>query len=102
SRPLDAETDLFPLVDWSKVDLVALAKRLPKDARPADSQLVRLRAGEHGIVTESATPMAGVAAFDAAYAARAIGDLVPNAFAAWALVDGLLAKLKALGWDDML
>lgn len=102
-RQLDAETDLFPLIDWSCLDLDGLAARLPKDARGADTQAIRLRTGlGHGVETESATAIVSEAPFDAAYAVRMIGDIVPNAFAAWALVDGLLAKLRSHGWDDAL
>ena len=102
-RQLDAETDLFPLIDWSRHDLDGLAGRLPKNAKGADTQAIRLRTGaEHGVVTESATAIVAEAAFDMAYAVRMIGDIVPNAFSAWALVDGLLAKLRAAGWDDPL
>ena len=42
------------------------------------------------------------AKFDAACAVRSIADLVPNVFGAWAIVDGLLKELRALGWDDRL
>lgn len=102
-RPLDAETDLFPMIDWARIDLEALAARLPKDAKGSDAQAVRLRtAAEHGVMTESATAIVAEAAFDTAYATRMIGDIVPNSFAAWALVDGLLARLRAIGWDDAL
>ena len=45
-RPLDAETDLFPLIDWSRADLAGLAVRLPKDARAADTQTIRLQPGK--------------------------------------------------------
>ncbi len=102
-RQLDAETDLFPLIDWSRLDLDRLAARLPKDAKGADTQAIRLRTAiEHGLETESATAIVAEAGFDAAYAVRTIGDIVPNSFAAWALVDGLLARLRAAGWDDAL
>ena len=102
-RQLDAETDLFPMIDWSRHALDGLAARLPKDAKGADTQAIRLRTGAaHGVETESATTIVSEAAFDAAYAVRMIGDIVPNAFAAWALVDGLLVKLRAAGWDDPL
>jgi type III restriction enzyme len=102
-RQLDAETDLFPLIDWSRLDLDGLAARLPKDARGADTQAIRLRTGTvHGVETENATEIVSDAPFDAAYAVRMIGDIVPNGFAAWALVDRLLAKLRSAGWDDAL
>ena len=100
SRPIDAETDLFPLVDWSDFDLDGLAARLPKDARPPDSRFVRLGAAEHGVETISTSPIDTEATFDAGYAARAIADIVPNAFAAWELIDGLLARLRKLGWSN--
>lgn len=102
ARELDAETDLFPLVDWNAFDVAGLGARLPKDARPPDSQFVRLRAGDHGVETDAAAALASVATFDAAYAVRSIGDLVPNVFAAWAIVDALLSDLRARDWDDAL
>lgn len=103
ARPFDAETDLFPLIDWAQLDLGALAGKLPPDAKGPDSQTVRLRtAAEHGLETESATAIVSETAFDTAYAVRMIGDIVPNSFSAWALVDSLLAKLRAAGWTDQL
>jgi type III restriction enzyme len=102
TRELDAETDLFPQIDWAAFDVAACAARLPKDARPPDSQFVRLRAGDHGVETDAAAVLASEAKFDAAYAVRSIADLVPNVFGAWAIVDGLLKKLRELGWDDAL
>lgn len=101
-RPIDAETDLFPSIDWSALDLDALAARLPKDARGADARTVRLRPGaEAGIETEAeGGPVAVAIAFDAAYAVRMLADIVPNVFAAWELVDGLTGRLRGLGWSD--
>lgn len=101
-RELDAETDLFPQVDWATFDVAACAARLPKDARPPDSQFVRLRAGDHGVESDAAAVLAIEATFDSAYAVRSIADLVPNVFAAWSIVDVLLKELRALGWDDAL
>lgn len=102
-RPLDAETDLFPLINWNRCDLDGLAARLPKDAAGADAQAVKLRTGDvRGIVTENASPIADESAFDMAYAVRTIGDVVPNSFAAWALVNGLLSRLRGQGWTDTL
>ncbi len=101
-RPFDAESDLFPLVDWTLFDATALAARLPKDAPYPDAQFVRLRAGDHGLETDSATIIASVAAFDAAYAVRSVGDLVPNVFTAWSVVNALLTRLRARGWDTPL
>lgn len=102
ARRFDAETDLFPLIDWSRCDLEALAARLPKDARGGDSTTIRLRSGEaSGVITESAISVASVADFDAAYAVRTISDIVQNVFTAWALVSRLLAALRGGGWSDV-
>lgn len=101
-RELDAESDLFPLIDWGAFDVAALAARLPKDARPPDSQLVRLRAGDHGVETDAAAALASEAAFDAAYAVRSIADLVPNLFTAWGIVNALQRGQSERGWDDAL
>lgn len=102
TRDLDAETDLFPLIDWTVFDVEALAARLPKDARPPDSQFVRLRAGDHGVETDAATASASEAVFDAAYAVRSVADLMPNVFAAWSIVEALVTALRGLGWSDAL
>ncbi len=101
-RPFDAETDLFPLIDWSKLDLGPLAAKLPKERLGEDHHTIRLKAGEAGVEeTDAPTqPAAALSAFDAPYAVRMLADLVPNAFTAWALVDDLLGKLRAKGWDD--
>jgi type III restriction enzyme len=99
-REHDAETDLFPLVDWTAFDVAALADRLPKDARPPDMQFMRMAAGERGVETLSATVLANTAMFDAAYAVRSIADLVPNSFAAWDIVAALVGGLRARGWND--
>lgn len=101
-RELDAESDLFPLIDWTAFGVAALGARLPKDARSPDSQFVRLRAGDHGVETDAAAALASEAAFDAAYAVRSIGDLVLNVFTAWSIVDALLSDLRSRGWDDAL
>jgi type III restriction enzyme len=101
-RELDAETDLFPLVDWTALDVASLADRLPKDARTPDSQFVRLSAADHGVETVSATILASEAAFDPAYAVRSIADFVPNSFTAWDIVMALVTELRTRGWSDEL
>ena len=99
-RELDAETDLFPEVDWTAFDMAALLERLPKDARPPDNQFLRLQAGDHGVETVSAATLGNTAEFDAAYAVRSIADLVPNSFIAWDIVIALKRGLSERGWDD--
>lgn len=101
ARPFDAETDLFPLIDWAKLDFAPLADKLPKERLGDDHHLIRLSAGEAGVeVTDGPSQVAVVASFDTAYAVRMLADLVPNAFTAWALVDNLLGKLRAQDWSD--
>lgn len=99
-RELDAETDLFPQVDWAAFDMAALVARLPKDARAPDNQFLRLQAGDHGVETVSAVTIANEAEFDAAYAVRSISDLVPNSFIAWDIVIALKRGLSESGWND--
>jgi type III restriction enzyme len=101
ARPFDAETDLFPLIDWSKLDLTPLADKLPKERLGEDHHTVRLATGEAGLeVADGIAQAASVAAFDGAYAVRMLADVVPNAFTAWALVGDMLARLRTKGWDD--
>src|SRR5690606_32446091 len=89
--------------EWSALDLGPLAARLPRERLGEDHRLIRLRAGDTGVeVAGEAAPVAVAAGFDAAYAVRTIADLVPNAFTAWGLIDDLLGRLRALGWDDAL
>lgn len=101
-RTFDAETDLFPLIDWSKLDFARLAE-LPREARGEDHRMIRLSAGDTGVEVVAGSgegPAAQLTAFDAGYAVRMLADLVPNAFTAWALVSELLASLRAKGWTD--
>lgn len=101
ARPFDAETDLFPLIDWSELDLGPLAERLPKERLGDDHRLIRLQTGEAGLeVAGGSEPLAAVASFDAAYAVRTLSDLVPNAFMAWSLMADLLDRLRARDWGD--
>ncbi|MBS0253630.1 MAG: DEAD/DEAH box helicase family protein [Proteobacteria bacterium] len=103
ARPFDPETDLFPLIDWTALDLATLAQGLPKERLGEDHRIVRLSAGDKGVeASAAAAPIAAAAAFDAGYAVRMIGDLVPNAFTAWAILSRLLGQLRALGWDEAL
>ena len=103
ARLLDAETDLFPAIDWTGCDLTAFADALPDNAVAADAQLVRLHTAEtSGLEMQAAQRIDADLEFDAAYAVRMIGDLVPNPFAARDLVEQVLARLAARGWDDAL
>lgn len=104
ARLLDAESDLFPSIDWRGLDLSALADGLPMNAHAAESQLVRLRTGdEAGFLTEGTTSIQEAREFDGAHAVRMVADIVPNPFVARDMVATLLSKLEARGFGaDML
>lgn len=103
ARLLDAESDLFPAIDWTKFDAEGFADYLPQNAQAAASQLVRLRTGDSaGFVTEDAVALTEGLAFDAPHAVRMLGDIVPNPYVARELVGRILAKLRARGFADEL
>ena len=104
ARLLDAESDLFPAIDWAACDMEAMADTLPKHAHAAASQLVRIRTGkESGFVTEAATTNELDLAFDAPHAVRMLSDIVPNPYVARVLVGRVVDQLNARDFDaDMI
>ncbi|HEY1072851.1 DEAD/DEAH box helicase [Brevundimonas sp.] len=103
ARQIDPETDLYPLIDWTACDMAAFADAIPKDARTAESQIVRLRtAAAAGFETETQRGEEIERQFDPAFAVRMISDLSPNPFVGRAMVGEVLAKLKARGFDESL
>lgn len=100
ARPLDAESDLFPAIDWGACDLEAFADGLPDNAHAAASQIIRVRSGDAGsFETEERASNSELAAFDPAHAVRMLSDIVPNAYVARALVFRVLARLEQRGFD---
>lgn len=100
ARPLDAESDLFPAIDWAACDLETFADGLPDNAHAAASQIIRVRSGDAGsFETEAHSANSELAAFDPAHAARMLSDIVPNAYVARALVGRVLARLEQRGFD---
>ena len=103
ARLLDAESDLFPAIEWAKFDAEAFADSLPQNVQAAASQLVRLRMGDSaGFVTEDAVALIETLAFDAPHAARMLSDIVPNPYVARELIGRILAKLLARGFGNEL
>lgn len=103
ARLIDAESDLFPSIDWAKFDAESFADSLPQNAQAAASQLVRLRTGENaGFVTEDAVALNEALAFDAPHAVRMLNDIVPNPYVARELVGRILTKLQVRGFSDEL
>jgi type III restriction enzyme len=102
ARPLDAESDLFPVIDWQGLDLRDFVRDLPANAHVAESQLVRISTGEEkDFVTEAAAPVRLTQEFDGAHAVRMITDIVPNPFVARELVETVLTGLVARGLDNV-
>jgi type III restriction enzyme len=102
ARPLDAESDLFSVIDWHGLDLSDFVRDLPANAHVAESQLVRISTGEEkDFVTEAAAPVRLTQEFDGAHAVRMITDIVPNPFVARELVETVLTGLVARGLDNV-
>ncbi len=100
ARPLDAESDLFPAIDWPACDMEAIADSLPENAHAAASQIIKVRSGDDGdFVTDTQNTNGGEAEFDPAHAVRMLIDIVPNAYVARELVGRALARLGERGFD---
>jgi type III restriction enzyme len=100
ARLLDAESDLFPAIEWDAMDVEAFADGLPKGAHAAATQIVRLRTGEGaGFETEDAVAEQAAISFDAAHAVRMITDIVPNPYVARGLIQRLLDRLASRDFD---
>jgi type III restriction enzyme len=95
-RPLDAESDLFPAINWATFDAVAFANGLPENAQAAASQVIKIQSGEEGEFRTNAQPAnVGESKFDAAHAVRMLTDIVPNAYVAREVVGRVLSGLAA-------
>lgn len=101
ARMLDAESDLFPAIDWAACDVEGFSDGLPEGAHAVETQVVRLRmAEEAGFVTEDAVAIEEARTFDAPHAVRMINDIVPNPYVARALVQRVLDRLMARGFKS--
>lgn len=101
ARLIDAQTDIFPAIDWITCDLDEFSDGLPPDAHAAEAQMVKMRTGEEaGFITDEAEAVTEDREFDPTYAVRMISDIVPNPFVARSLVGRILGRLRARGFDD--
>lgn len=101
ARLLDAESDLFPSIEWTACDMEAFADTLPINAHGAANQLVKLRTGDAGdFITEAATANETHTVFDAPHAVRMLSDIVPNPYVARELIGRVLDRLKAREFDN--
>jgi type III restriction enzyme len=103
-RPLDYDADVLARVDFQQVDMAPLVARIPLDGSHAiQTQRVRVSLTDAGGAQATAPDQViALARFDALYATRVIGDLVPNAFSARRLIGILLDGLKARSATDAL
>lgn len=102
-RELDYERDILYHLDWTAVDVQALAGRMPTEAHEARTRVTRLTiAGEthHDLlrVEETAATYEVPAAFDPVFATRIISDIVLNPWIGRALVDDFTAGLQTHGF----
>lgn len=103
ARDLDYETDVLAAIDWRGFDPKEIAARVPENAQAAESQLQRIRLAKDGdelFVGETVAASTEVLAFDPAHAVRMVSDLVPNPFVGREIVGGMIAALRARGFDD--
>ena len=100
-RPLDYDADVLARLDFRRIDMAPLVERIPLDGSHAEaSRRVRVTVAEDGSTVSDVPVVAGgQALFDPVYATRTIPDLVPNAFAAHAMVSDLLEGLRKKGAD---
>ena len=102
-RELDYETDVMSSIDWRGFDPKDIAARIPENAQAAESQLQRIRladSGEEIFVGETIAESDEILAFDPAYSARMVLDIVPNPFVGREIVGRLLTALRDRGFDD--
>ena len=101
ARPLDYETDILAAIDWRGFDATAIADTIPENAQPVANQLQRISLTEtkEHFAQQTVSVLADGIVFDPSYAVRNISDIVPNPFVGRDIVESLLARLRARGFD---
>jgi type III restriction enzyme len=102
-RDLDYEMDVLSAIDWRGFDPKEIAARIPDNAQAAESQLQCIKLSDSGdelFVSETVAENTELLAFDPAYAARMISDIVPNPFVGREIVGALTAGLRVRGFTD--
>lgn len=97
-RELTYESDVLGAISWDEIDPAKLARAWSPATGGLQEQ--RLRIGLE--VLDDAAPVvervdAGLQRIDRVFLARALTDLVPNAWIAWRLVDAVIGRLLAEG-----
>ena len=103
-RDLDYDADILLDLDWSTLDINALAQSIPENANTVSSQIVKIWAtdlsGEQALPSSTATNVLERAKFDPVYAVRAIADIVPNPWVAHSIVAALMQALALRGFEE--
>jgi type III restriction enzyme len=104
-RELAYESDILAGVDWSGVQIDALAQGWAPDARDRLGQQLQLgldllRATPKDPQTGAPVEDVDAAVLDRARLVRGVLDIVPNAWIAWAVVDAVLARWMAAGYAE--
>lgn len=99
-RPLDYEQDILLPLDWTGLDMAALADRIPKDAHLTYTQMTRITLGEGGssINAEPTVNVLEASLFDPVYATRILSDILPNPWIAWERVADYIKRLSDKGF----
>ena len=102
ARELDYEGDILASIDWRGFDPTAIADAIPVQAKAAESQLQRisLTDDETHFMAEMVAASTEKVRFDASYAVRMIGDIVPNPFVAREIVGRVLERLDERGFNE--
>jgi type III restriction enzyme len=101
-RELSYESDVLGAIDWGAIGADSLARHWVPSREPPQEQRVRIGLD---ILTSGQSPQAqaaegGTTVLDRVFLSRAIGDLIPNAWTAYSLVDGVIARLLEGGHDE--
>lgn len=103
-RRLDYDQDILYGIDWNALDITQFAERIPFDVQVAETQMKRIHitdgtSGEF-FTTEDLGRTLEEQEFDPVFATRVIADLVPNAWQAFELIQGLAMSLKKKGFTE--
>lgn len=100
-RELAYESDVLGAIDWHALDADSLAAGWTPSPQHAGEQ--RFRVGldilDRDVADGIGLPISGKAELDLVFLARAIADLVPNAWIAYALVESVISRLRSRGID---
>ena len=101
-RELAYESDVLGAIDWDDIAASSLARNWTPSRERAEEQ--KLKIGLDILSSDKAPPAqaagTGPTELDRVFLTRAIGDLVPNAWRAYALVDAVVARLIEEGHEE--